>query len=190
MHLTSNDVGTFLFPPVTYDSVDSYVKFWMTAPISDGVLSNITLAYDELIRRQWLSASVTWGHIYDNAHARELHNGTEKSKAEALAARNVAYNAAVEEWHVTRPKRIKADYARAVARAGQLSYYRTAFAETDQELINRFTISVGDQDMTVLEVVLSYQLGEIRPDFHDLASTSAERLEDIRTELRRMQQIR
>lgn len=148
VHLTSNDEGTFLFPPTSFDSVESYAKFWTAVPISDGILANITLGYAEMIRKQSIAVGVRWGHTYDNAHARELHQGSDRSKAEALAARDAAYNAYFEEWHQTRPRRIKADYARSVARTGQLSYYRGSLSSADQDAIHASTISIGGKDLT------------------------------------------
>ena len=186
--LTPRDDGTFLFPPTSYKDEADYVSFWSNVPISDGVLSNITAGYAELIRKQLNAEKVPWGHRYDHEHAKDLHEGTEQQKDAARYRRSVEYEKFRLEWHKTYPERIKANSARAIARAGQIYYFATALSEEDRAVVRSSTLAVGDVDLTITEVVDRYQLRKLRPNFQDPEVTAAERLEDLRQELQRMQQ--
>jgi hypothetical protein len=186
MHLEMNDEGTFLFPPAKYESMASYVRFWTNVPISDGVLSNIILGYADLVRQQANSVSVQWGHRYDAMNEKELHHSNATRKADAKAARDVAYNAHMAEFYKAHPVRIKADWARAVARAGQAAFFAGALSDADVEEIAAATVTVGDHEMSIRDVAITYQLSSIRESFQDPEVTAAERLEDLRIELRQM----
>lgn len=186
VHLAMKDEGTFLFPPARYDSMASYANFWANVPISDGVLSNIILGYADLVRQQASSESVRWGHRYDAVNEKELHHSSEARKSAAKAAREVAYNAHMADFYRAHPVRIKADFARAVARAGQAAYFATALTAEETEEVRLSTVTVGDTEMSLREVTALYQLGEIRENFQDPEVTAAERLEDLRVELRQM----
>jgi hypothetical protein len=194
VHLTPTNDGTFLFPPVAYgtnpdgNDLNEYVKFWTTAPISDGVLSNITSGYADLIRRQKIADGAVWAQGYDALHHKALHSNNETVKNAALADRAAAYAAFEEEWHKTRPAKIKAGTARSIARAGQLGYYGAALSDEDRVTVNQSTMLIGDEEITVFDIIGRYRLLEIRDNFQDPDSTAAERLEDLRQELRRMQQ--
>jgi hypothetical protein len=186
MHLEMNDEGTFLFPPAKYESMASYVRFWTNVPISDGVLSNIILGYADLVRRQADSSSLSWSHRYDAIHEKELHSSNDAKKAAAVTARDAAYHVHMVDFYRKHPIRIKADFARAVARAGQACYFASALPEEEKVEVRASTVTVGDTEMSIAEVTKLYQLQEIRESFQDPEVTAAERLEDLRIELRQM----
>ena len=187
VRLEPKEEGTFLFPPTRYRDAQDYAQFWTTVPISDGVLANITAGYADMVRRQLTSDGITWGHRYDAAHEKDLHSGSEASIAAARRAREKAYEEWVEEWHLTKPRRIRAGSARTIARAGQLYYYTAGLSEEDKELIHSSTLFVEGNDWTVEQVEATFQLRNIREHFQDPEVTAAERLEDLRQELRLLQ---
>jgi hypothetical protein len=189
VRLVPRDDGTFLFPPASYADLASYADFWTRVPISDGVLSNITAGYADLIRRQGTFVGVEWGQRYDAQHKIELSQGSEKSRDAALLVRTEGHTAMMAEWHATHPERIKAGTARSIARAGQLVFFRSALKSSDQAELLESTITVGDEELTIAEVAARYQLSAIREYFQDPDVTTAERLEDLRVELRRMQGV-
>jgi hypothetical protein len=192
--LPTND-GSFLFPPVSYgtpgepNDVKSYVEFWTTSPISDGVLTNISGGYADLVRRQKAVDSLEWGRFYDAQNHKALTSGSDASKATALAARADSYEKFFASWHETRPEKIKAGTARSIARAGQLRYYSAALSEADRDVIYQSTMLIGEDELTVHQITDRYRLSELRDFFQDPEATAAERLEDLRQELRRMQQV-
>lgn len=186
MQLDINTEGTFLFPPSGYSDANVYVKFWSDVPITDGVLSNITVGYAEFIRKESIAAGVRWGIQYDRENDKELHSKNPAREAAADIARQAAYDVFIDNWHETRPRRIRADYARAIARAGQLYYYSAALSNDDQDKVLGSTIALGSRQMTVNEIEDTFQLREIRPHFQDPEVTSSERLEDLRVEMQRL----
>lgn len=187
MRFESSDEGTFLFPPASYASVVAYANFWARVPISDGVLSNITAGYADLIRRQKIAESTVWGQRYDDAHDQELHHGTDSARAAARDRRSKAYDDYMQKWHETYPEKIKAGSARSVARAAQAYFYSGVLVEAEREEIYSATILLSANQVTIADVADLYQLHRIRDFFQDPDVTAAERLEDIRVELRNMQ---
>ena len=185
-HLEIKDEGTFLFPPATYESMASYARFWSNVPISDGVLANITLGYADLVRRQADSSSLTWGHRYDAIHEKELHHSNATKKAAAVTARDLAYHEHMAAFYRTHPIRIKADFARAISRAGQAWYFATALSLEEKREIRESTVTVGGEELSISDVSERYQLHDIRDYFQNPEVTAAERLEDLRVEIRKM----
>ena len=187
VRLMPREDGTFLFPPTTYEDASDFANFWMSVPISDGVLSNITAGYADLIRRLKDVEDVQWSQKYDTEHRKELLNGSDTAKAAARAKRSTAYDAFIAEWHESHPPRIKAGTARTIARAGQLYYFANALSDEDRDTIYSSTMTLGDKQMSVDDIMTRYQTYNIREYFQDPEVTAAERLEDLRQELRRMQ---
>ena len=195
VHLTPNEDGTFLFPPTQYGStpgkseLGAYVTFWTSAPISDGVLTNITSGYADLVRRQKIVEGHAWAARYDVAHRSALTTGSAASQNAAQVERDRAYEEFFANWHVTNPAKIRAASARSIARAGQLSFFATALSDEDGKQVDDSTLNINGVDMTVSQIVEQYRLGELRDYFQDPDATAAERLEDLRQELRKMQKI-
>lgn len=187
VRLMPREDGTFLFPPTTYEDAADYANFWTNVPISDGVLSNITSGYADLIRRQKDFVDVQWAQEYDANHRKELLNGSDSGKAAARAKRATAYDTFIAGWHEDYPARIKAGTARTIARAGQLYYFATALSDVDRDTIYASTMQLGDREISVDDLTTRYQTSRIREYFQDPEVTAAERLEDLRQELRRMQ---
>jgi len=187
MHLDPTDDGTFLFPRSSYPDASSFVRFWQTVKISDGVLSNITVGYAERIRKEAIKVGAGWGVVYDREHEAELHHRIPAREAAADKARLEAYDEFIAKWHVHNPKSIKPAFARSIARAGQLFYYSAALSEQEQMEVVSSTMNVDGAVMTVHEINTLYQLHEIRAHFQDPEVTSSERLEDLRIELQRLQ---
>jgi hypothetical protein len=183
VRLESNDVGTFLFPPSSYSDVSEYLSFWGNVDISDGVLANITAGYADLVRRQTNLLSVDWGHKYDRENEHALRQGSPESREAARESRDAAHIEMQSEWYVTHPPRIKATWARNIARAGQISYFRTALDEARWDDIVGSTIMVGTEEITVRDANERYQLGQIREYFVDPEVSAAERLEQLRQDL-------
>jgi hypothetical protein len=179
--------GTFLFPPASYESVAQYTDFWANAPISDGVLSNITAGYADLIRRQANLLSVDWGHKYDAEHSRELHHGSKASMDAARKHREDAYLDHLAGWYISHPPKVKAGTARTVARAAQTVYFSSAFSDpNDRAEIQSSTMDLAGEILSVRDIVARYQMDKLRDYFQDPDVTTAERLEDLRIELQRM----
>ena len=185
-HLEIKDEGTFLFPPAKYESMASYAKFWSNVPISDGVLANITVGYADLVRRQADSSGSTWGHRYDAVNEKALHHSNDTKKTAAVEARDVAYYAHMAAFYEEHPVRIKADFARAIARAGQACYFASALPLEEMDEIHEATVTVGQEELSIFDVTKRYQLGDIRDYFQNPEVTAAERLEDLRVEIRKM----
>lgn len=186
VHLESRDEGTFLFPPTSYRDVQHYADFWMNAPISDGVLSNITAGYNELMRVQVNAVTGEWRRPYDIQHEKELTRGSRTDIEAATERRTQAYNDMLAGWHADHPAKIRAGTARTIARVGQLVYYTSSLSDEDAEVIRSSTVAIGDQTFTCVEAFKRYQLGALRDHFQDPDITSAERLEDLRQELRNL----
>jgi hypothetical protein len=187
VRLEPRDDGTFLFPPASYTDVAAYVNFWITVPISDSVLTNITKGYADLIRRQGVVVGSAWAQPYDYAHKNESTSSKDAVRAAANRARIAAHQVVMDEWFETHPERIKAGAARSIARAGQLFYYSSALSDEDKVEVKKSTMMVGDKELTIAEIESLYQLREIREHFQDLDANAADRLEDIRIELQRLQ---
>ena len=188
VHLSPPEAeGTFLFPPASYTGTDQFLTFWGNVQITDGVLSNITAGYAELIRRQANLISVDWGHKYDAVHKNDLHHGSKASQDEAAVTREKAYVSHLAEWYKTHPMKIKAGTARPVARAMQMFYYSSAFKDqSDMVEVQSATVEVLGEVLTTRQVTDVYQGGSLRDYFQDPSVTTAERMEDLRIELQRM----
>jgi hypothetical protein len=184
VRLESNDEGTFLFPPAVYENSAAYLRFWANVPISDGVLANVSAGYADSIRRQTNLLGVDWGHIYDREHEVQLHQGSTTSREAAREQRNVAHSAMLAEFYETHPPRIKAGFARTVARAGQIYFYQASLDKADVAEVLASTVQLGSETLTVLDVQGRYKLSDIRDYFQDPEISAAERLEDLRIELR------
>ena len=188
MNLTPCDNGTFLFPPSNYKNTTEYVDFWCSVPISDGVLGNITAGYADLVRRQLNAEKVPWGHRYDYQHSKDLTSGTEQQKDAARYRRSVDYEKFKIGWYKTYPEGIRAGAARSIARAGQMCHFASGWNADDAAVIRASTLRIHSEDLTVEGIVGRYQLDKIRAYFQDPRVTAAERLEDVRQELQRIQQ--
>lgn len=179
-----NDKGTFLFPPASYENLASYAHFWAAVPISDGILSNIILGYADRVRQQADSSGLQWSFRYDAKNSSALHSTSPNRKAKAEADRADAFADHMAKFYETHPVRIPADSARAIARAGQAAYYCYVLTQEEIDELADSTVTVGGTDMSIDDVTGFYLLNEIRGSFQDPQVTTAERLEDVRLELR------
>ena len=188
MRLEPSDEGTFLFPPARYTSVAAYAEFWAKVPISDGILANVTAGYAKMIHLQKTLEEIEWVRSYDRAHKLGVKGPASKKMMDAYIGRPAACAAHLAEWHKPFPEGIKADMVRNIARAGQVSFFRSAFDPAGQAEIMAWTILVGDEYLSVLDVEKRYQLGCLRPYFQDPDRTAAA-LEVVRVERPRMQGV-
>lgn len=186
MHLVPKPDGTFLFPPFAYADVQTYADFWMNVSISDGILSNITAGYDDLIEEQANPVGTAWRLQYDSINAKELAKGDHDTHQRAMEKRTAAHRKHMAEWRAQRPAHILAVDARTIARAGQLSFHRAGLNSAGEELVNGSTMSVSGKDMTVLEIVETYQLGDLRNYFQEPEMSTAERIEGLRDDFRQL----
>jgi len=183
---SQNPEGSFLFP-VEHSDVQSYCRFWMSVPISDGVLSNVVQGYAELVRYDAVLDSSEWSARWDFANKKDLDSKSESTVRRALDRRDAEWEEHYAEWCAGRQMRIRPNDARNIARAGQLAYFRGQLSEQDQQAVLESTLRVNDSEATVNDIALAYRLDEIREFFQDPEATAAEKLEDLRLELRRMQ---
>ncbi|WAC50295.1 hypothetical protein [Frigoribacterium sp. SL97] len=194
VELRFSSEGSFLYPPERWESTDgdgglrSYLDFWSRVEISDGVLGNVTTGYAELIRHEASLDSSQWTAHFNSAHYKVLNGGSETAVRRVLEQRDSEWEAHFAEWASQRHMRIRPNDVRAIARAGQLWYFSGSLPEEAQTVIWESTMRVNDSETTVGRVYTDYRLEELREYFQDPETTAAEKLEDLRLELRRMQQ--
>lgn len=186
--LDQNDVGTFLYPPSSYSDLTSYVNFWATVEISDGILGNLTAAYADLIRKQNVAAAADFIAKYDRNHP-EIRSANEKKREIAIDERGTAYARHTNDFEDSQPQVINPTVARSIARAGQMYYYSSILTEEEDRQLRKATMRIGSSDRTVEEICIRYHLKDLRAYFQEPSVTASERLEDIRTELRRIQNM-
>lgn len=187
MHLDQANDGTFLFPPYSYADVEDFAQFWLSVPISDGILANIRAGYADRNRQELDLYSTKWAVAYDREHQRDLFKGSASRQAKADADRVEAYDAARKAWSEQNPMVISPPHARAIARAGQMSFYSWMLGEQGSAEIDDATLWIGYTQMTVAEIVATYRLEYLRAHFQDPQVMASELLEDIRIELRKLQ---
>ena len=186
MHFEPIEDATFLFPPATYADATEYIRFWLTIPVSDGTLANITVGYAELMRKEAIAAGNGWGVIYDRENDAELHHKRPEREAAADRARASAYEEFIGGWYANNPKEIRAPHARTIARAGQIFFFSAALSREQQDEVLRSTMSLADSAQTVRDIYSDYRLHYIRNHFQLPAVTSSELLLDIRLELQKL----
>lgn len=187
VQLSPSKDGTFLYPPENWSSAEEYASFWMTVPVSDAVLGNVSAGYAELVRHDAVLDASSWTAKWDYAHRRELDSTSESVVRRAVEKRQEEWDDHYAAWCAERHERIRPNDARAIARVGQLVYFSSSLPDEAQEAIWQSTLRVDNAEKSVGQVYEEYRLGELRDYFQDPEATAAEKLEDLRLELRRMQ---
>lgn len=159
--------GTFLFPPVHWPGgVEQYVSFFMTTPVSDRVLSNLSNAYAAR-RDNWAGGILaSWDLRFDNSPEAlrfRIRRRTDEEIAEWRATKRVEE---IERLAEILPRRIKASIVRPLARAAQMYSNSQGFTEAETAVIDASEVyrSGTGKSWTVEAIWNRWNLGEIMPD--------------------------
>ncbi len=163
--LIDDTAGSFLFPPLSYNGFEGYIKFWETAPISDRVLSNLVVAYEQN-RERWIGEQLdAWAKKRSNDP--ELLKWARSPKTTAVEIQIDHERARAEELARLRAERpideIGPVRARGVAIAAQLYRFKKALPPEDQVRVNdhKIRITFVEEPKTVRQIWQQYHLTEI-----------------------------
>ena len=162
--LAENSTGSFLFPPLDYESVESYMRYWQNVPVSDRVLSNLVTAYATR-RLHWIGEGLDiWAEKYGNdPEILAWANGPKVSAAMMDVAFGKARADEAERLAGLRPSHINGMQARGIAIAAQMYQWSASFSEEEQEQIENFPVRLSRlrDPMTVGDIWRTYGLKEI-----------------------------
>ena len=130
--LAESATGTFAFPPRSFGSVEEYIEFFETVPISDRVLSNARHAYrkwrQDTINRKVNEAYAIYGNDPQVVAEARKHPLVSEQKAELFVMAERAKAAAEIPDETIDPNNM-----RSILRAHQLWYYRRTVADGTAE---------------------------------------------------------
>lgn len=160
--------GSFLFPPSEWSSVDEYIDFWKSQPISDEALTNFVSCYaaewDEWAGIHIREHLDMWGDSEEGRQARKKYNGRPEALRDARLAEHDRYRKMLA---TTRPDRIPTGFARQIARAAQMVHNKVHLRnEEDQETVMSAVVHYGQDGTPVTAGTFwdAYRLGDIMPD--------------------------
>lgn len=163
--LAESATGSFLYPPERFDSVEEYVEFFTTTPISDQVLSNASYAFDAWRKRQILNYVIA-----SNTELKNRTGGPEErivreeghAGLERLVAENTA-RARAEAEHLYPTKVIPRGAARSILRAHQIVLQRGLLPEDIEDEVLQTPLPHQGDLIPARELVQMYQTNDWAP---------------------------